>query len=75
MPPLPRCTGPELIAALRRFGWEVVRQSGSHVILRRPGGGVSVPVPVHGAHDLATGTLRSILRQTGLTADDLRGAL
>jgi predicted RNA binding protein YcfA (HicA-like mRNA interferase family) len=34
-----------------------------------------VPVPVHGARDLPAGTLRSILRQAELTADELRGAL
>jgi predicted RNA binding protein YcfA (HicA-like mRNA interferase family) len=37
--------------------------------------GASVPVPVHGTRDLPAGTLRSILRQAGLTADELRGAL
>jgi predicted RNA binding protein YcfA (HicA-like mRNA interferase family) len=75
VPPLPRCSGVECVAALRRLGFEIVRQSGSHVILRRPGGGASVLVPVHGGRDVPAGTLRSILRQAGLTADELRGAL
>jgi predicted RNA binding protein YcfA (HicA-like mRNA interferase family) len=72
---LPRCTGREAVAALQRLGWVVVRQTGSHIILRRPGGGPSVPVPVHGARDVPVGTLRSILRQAGITPDELRAVL
>jgi predicted RNA binding protein YcfA (HicA-like mRNA interferase family) len=45
------------------------------VILRRPGGGPTVPVPAHAGRDLPAGTLHSILRLAQVTADELRGAL
>jgi predicted RNA binding protein YcfA (HicA-like mRNA interferase family) len=74
MPPLPRCSGAECIAALRRLGFEVVRHPGGHAIMRRVGGGPTFPVPDHRA-ELKPKTLRSVLRLSGVTADELRGAL
>jgi predicted RNA binding protein YcfA (HicA-like mRNA interferase family) len=44
---------------------------GSHHYLRRPEAQQLVCVPVHGARDLPLGTLRAILRQAGLSADEL----
>jgi predicted RNA binding protein YcfA (HicA-like mRNA interferase family) len=46
MAPLPIVSGDECIAALRRFGYEVARQSGSHVRLVYPGRS-PVTVPRH----------------------------
>ncbi|MHB1547879.1 MAG: type II toxin-antitoxin system HicA family toxin, partial [Acidimicrobiales bacterium] len=34
MPPLPRCTGRQVVRALSRIGWMVVVQRGSHVQLK-----------------------------------------
>ncbi len=57
------------------LGFEIVRQKGSHVVLRRqspnPDGGdtnVTCVVPLH-RRDLAVGTLGSVLRQAGVDAD------
>jgi predicted RNA binding protein YcfA (HicA-like mRNA interferase family) len=63
-------TGRELIAILRRHGFEIDRQSGSHVILIR-GDGRRVTVPVHAGKTLGKGLLRSIMSDADLTADDL----
>jgi predicted RNA binding protein YcfA (HicA-like mRNA interferase family) len=52
------------VAALIRFGFQVKRQHGSHVILRRDNPFAQVVVPDHS--ELDTGTLRSILRQAGI---------
>jgi predicted RNA binding protein YcfA (HicA-like mRNA interferase family) len=55
----------EVIRALGRDGWELVRVSGSHHVFQhstKPGR-VIVPHPVR---DIPLGTLRSIERQSGL---------
>lgn len=73
MPKLPVISGPEAVKALQRAGFIVRRQSGSHVVLTS--GERTISVPVHGGRDLKPGTLRSIIRDAGLTADDLRRLL
>ena len=74
---LPRgVSGKQTVAALRREGFVPINQVGDHVTLRtatpRPGGRAVVVVPLH--RELADGTLRSILRHAGLTAQEF-GAL
>lgn len=71
----PRVSGPEVIAALERLGFQRIRQRGSHVHLRRPGRPDLVTVPFHRGQELPLRTLRTLLRQAGLTADELRDAL
>lgn len=44
---LPRVTGKEVVNALKRAGFVVVRIQGSHHHLRRPGAKSLVTVPVH----------------------------
>ena len=69
---LPLVSGREAIRALERFGYARVSQRGSHVKLRNPSGR-TVIVPVH--DELARGTLRSILRQAGITPTDFAESL
>lgn len=66
MPPLPRISGAEAIAVFESLGFVHVRQKGSHVVLRRSDRGCVVPLH----KDLAIGTLRSAIRQTGITVDE-----
>jgi len=54
-----------------RHGWQLQRISGSHHIFNKPGGSTHVTVPVHGNRSLKTGTQRNIMKQVGLTEDDL----
>jgi predicted RNA binding protein YcfA (HicA-like mRNA interferase family) len=68
-------SGRETIKALQGAGFEVVRQRGSHVTLIHREKGVATVVPVHGNRDLPTGTLAVILREAGLTPDELRRLL
>ena len=67
---LPRVSGEEAIRALERLGFVQVRQRGSHVVLRRETeeGVMGCVVPLH--RELATGTLRGILNQAGVTPGD-----
>lgn len=63
--------GRQILRALQRAGFELTRTSGSHHVLRRPGPPEHrVVVPLHGAHDLPPGTVRSIIEQSGLTVDE-----
>lgn len=75
MPPLPRVTGREVVQALRRLGWEVVVQKGSHVQLKHRERGGRLTVPIHAGETIGPGLLRSILAQAELTADEFRAAL
>ncbi|MGC8484318.1 MAG: type II toxin-antitoxin system HicA family toxin [Candidatus Baltobacteraceae bacterium] len=57
--------------ALQRAGFSIVRQAGSHVILRGPNGAIA-NVPMHTRRDVPPGTLRAILAAAKLTPDALR---
>jgi len=71
---LPRISGREVVKALTRIGYEEDRQRGSNIILRQ----TSYPhrrvtVPDH--KEIAKGTLRAIIRETGLTVDEFKALL
>lgn len=72
---LPRITAVELLRALRRDGWQPVRQSGSHVSLKHPTKLGTVTVPKHASVIIKPKTLETILKQADLTAEDLRELL
>jgi predicted RNA binding protein YcfA (HicA-like mRNA interferase family) len=68
---LPVVNGKRVIQALTKAGFTLNRIVGSHHVMTHPGDQKrTVTVPVHGARDLKAGTLRSIIRQTGLAVDD-----
>jgi predicted RNA binding protein YcfA (HicA-like mRNA interferase family) len=71
MPKLPVLSGQEVIDALQRLGFEIARQRGSHVVLRRQSEGTVVPLH----REVRLGTLASILRQAGLSTDEFVAAL
>jgi predicted RNA binding protein YcfA (HicA-like mRNA interferase family) len=68
MPRLPALRPRQVIAALQRAGFTVVRQRGSHVQLKR--GNLLVTVPVHSG-DLRAEVFRSILRQAKMEYSEL----
>ena len=73
---LPVASGKAVVAALERAGWARARStSSSHIKLRHPDRPGHVTVPVHGNRDLPPGTLKGILDQAGLTADELKELL
>ena len=71
MPRRPRVTARALLRALRRDGWYEHAQVGSHVQLKHPTKPGRVTIPVHAGETLQPWLLASILRQAGLTAEDL----
>jgi predicted RNA binding protein YcfA (HicA-like mRNA interferase family) len=70
---IPAVRGAQVVRALERAGFEVVRISGSHHVMKHLDGR-TVPLPVHN-RDIAKGTLRNILAIIGMTAEDLRDLL
>ncbi|MFN3981390.1 MAG: type II toxin-antitoxin system HicA family toxin [Caldilinea sp.] len=71
MPKLPVISGGEAIRALERLGFVVVRQRGSHLVMRRGSSGCVVP----NHSELKTGTLAGILKQAGISVDEFIAAL
>ncbi|GAB6136238.1 type II toxin-antitoxin system HicA family toxin [Thermococcus prieurii] len=66
---LPRdVSGLELIKALQKLNYKPVRQRGSHVVLVNDSGKMVV-VPLH--KRLKTGLLKAIMREVGITTDEL----
>ncbi|MFN8279927.1 MAG: type II toxin-antitoxin system HicA family toxin [Saprospiraceae bacterium] len=63
-------SGREVCSILLRHGFHNVRQKGSHVIMQKivSDSTITVPVPMH--KKLREGTLRSIIRQSGLAKRD-----
>ena len=68
---LPTVNAKQLIRVLHRHGFDQTRQSGSHVVFRHADGRRTT-VPFHGTRDLGPGLLRQIMKDAGLTPDDLR---
>ena len=73
MSKLPQVSGPELVRALEKLGFSVRRQHGSHIIMRRDDPYAQTVVPNH--RQIDRGTLRAILRQIGITPEDLTSLL
>jgi predicted RNA binding protein YcfA (HicA-like mRNA interferase family) len=71
---LPLVSGRDVVKALIKVGYEHDRQRGSHIILRQ----LEYPhrrivIPDH--KEVAKGTLRSIIRETGLTVGEFKDLL
>lgn len=68
MATLPVISGSELVRVFQKFGWNVARQSGSHIIMIKEGEIASLSIPNH--REVAKGTLRSLIRSANLTVDE-----
>lgn len=69
---LPRdVNGDQAVRALGRLGFEALRQTGSHRILRK--GGRTVVVPMH--RPIKPGTLKGLIEQAGVTVEVFVGNL
>ena len=65
MSKLPSVTGKDLIAALGKIGFQVIRVKGSHHFVRHPDGRATV-VPLHAGETIGPGLLVRILRDCDL---------
>jgi predicted RNA binding protein YcfA (HicA-like mRNA interferase family) len=66
---LPSLTGEQVVKALGKAGFQVLRQRGSHVYLKHPDGRATV-VPVHKGESLGRGLLRKIMQDADLSRDE-----
>ena len=66
MPKLPHVSGTEAVRALQELGFEVIRQKGSHLVMRRGSQGCIVP----NHREIKIGTLAGIIRQAGVSAEE-----
>jgi len=53
----------ELLKVLHSHGWYIVRQRGSHVIMRHPVKISQLVIPMHPAKELGKGIVQSILKK------------
>jgi predicted RNA binding protein YcfA (HicA-like mRNA interferase family) len=69
MPRLPRLRGREVLAALRRAGFIVLRVKGSHHFLQHPDGRRTV-VPIHSGETIGPGLLYKILKDVEVELEE-----
>lgn len=70
MPKLPHISGAQAVKIFERLGFVVMRQNGSHIVLRKDSTGCVVP----NHKEIKVGTLAGILRQAGVSADEFLSA-
>jgi predicted RNA binding protein YcfA (HicA-like mRNA interferase family) len=70
MPKMPRISSREAIRALERLGFEQIRQTGSHVVMKMvtEEEEIGCVIPVH--RELKVGTLNGILKQAKVTVEE-----
>jgi len=73
MPKLPVLSGRQVVRAFEEAGWRQDRQRGSHVVMLKQGSNVSLSIPQHRV--VAPGTLRALIRLSGMTVDEFRRLL
>lgn len=61
-------SGKEAARAFQRAGWKPIGQVGSHLVLVKPGLRVNLSIPQH--KELSVGTLRTLIRNAGMTVDE-----
>ncbi|MDQ5858310.1 MAG: type II toxin-antitoxin system HicA family toxin [Acidobacteriota bacterium] len=70
---LPIWSGRRVAQAFVKLGWQVARQRGSHIILVKPGHPATLSVPDH--PEVARGTLRALIRRSGLSVEEFTSAV
>jgi predicted RNA binding protein YcfA (HicA-like mRNA interferase family) len=71
MPKFPGLSGADVVRALRRLGFVQIRQSGSHILMRKAERACVVP----NHRELTVGTVNGILRQAGVSPDEFASVL
>jgi predicted RNA binding protein YcfA (HicA-like mRNA interferase family) len=67
----PVCNAKEIVRVLRKHGFALFSQSGSHQKWRHPNGR-QVIVAMHGSKPVPIGTLKSIIQGSGITVEEFR---
>lgn len=72
MSTLLKLSGREVTKVFEKFGWWIVRQRGSHMIMVKDEQIVTLSIPDH--DEVAKGTLRGLIRSAGLTVAEFSNA-
>jgi len=70
-PKLPIISGRRAVAAFTTIGYKVVRQRGSHIRLRDEINPKHLPLTVPDHKELKPGLLKNLMRDAGLTVEDI----
>jgi len=73
MPQVPLLKPREAVKAFRKFGWQISRQRGSHIIMTKEGNIATLSIPNH--REVARGTLRSLIVKAGIHIDEFINAI
>jgi len=73
MPPVPLLRPNQVVKAFEKFGWQVARQKGSHIIMTKEGHIATLSIPDH--QQVARGTLRNLIQKSGLTIEQFIEAI
>ncbi len=65
---LPNISGKEAAKAFQKAGWQLAGQVGSHLMMTKPGIRANLSAPQR--KELSVGSLRALIRHTGLTVDE-----
>ncbi len=68
MSKLANISGKDAVKAFQKVGWQIIGQVGSHVVLSKQGVRVNLSIPQH--KELSVGTLRVLIRNSGLTVEE-----
>jgi predicted RNA binding protein YcfA (HicA-like mRNA interferase family) len=59
-----------VVKAFERAGWQMKRQSGSHVILSKEGSPCILSIPVHKGKPIKQGLIRHLIAIAGLSVEE-----
>jgi len=65
---LANISGKEAVKVFRKAGWQPVGQVGSHLVMIKHGVRANLSIPQH--RELSVGTLRKLIRVSGMTVDE-----
>jgi predicted RNA binding protein YcfA (HicA-like mRNA interferase family) len=68
VPPVPPLSGQEVVKVFQSLGWTVARRRGSHIVMVKENHIATLSIPDH--KEVAKGTLRSLIRNAGLTVSE-----
>ena len=71
---LPQITAADVVRALKKAGWEEIRQQGSHLRLRHEGHAEDLTISLHRG-DMPKGTLNAIIKRASLSQAEFRELL
>ena len=75
MPEIPRMSGKAAKRAFEKAGFEVVRVTGSHHIMKKAGHPYRLSIPIHAGQTIGKGLLKSQIEAAGLTVEEFLSLL